>query len=130
MVATLSADDDVINSFVQQARKGADVVPMYTPPPEDLPPYEPGPNPVPTDQKVLDIVTETVSSPEGKTALRKAIDDLGDSAFSIEVCFTNVARGLASALAKTSTPDLKHDIQQFQEEWDRYRRVIAYASRS
>ena len=112
------------------AQRGADVMPMCTPPPEDLPPYEPGPNPVLTDQKVLDIVMEAVSSLAGKNALQKAIDDLGDSAFSIEVCFTNVARGLASALARTPTPDLERDIRQFQAEWDHYRRVIAHASRS
>ena len=117
MIAT---DDNIINSFMQQAQRDVAVIPVSTPPPD--------PNPVLTDQKVSDIAREAVSSPAGKNALQRAIDDLGDPLFPIELFYTNVARGLTSALARVSTPDLERDIRQFQAEWDQYSRVMAYAS--
>ena len=105
-------DDNIINSFLQEAQRDAVVMPVSTPPPD--------PNPVLTNRKVLDVVREAVSSPAGKNTLRRAIDDLGDPSFPIELFYTNVAHGLASALTRVSTPDLEHDIRQFQEKWDQY----------
>ena len=130
MPDTLAPVDDVISSFLKQARAGADAAPpKYSGPQEDLPKYEPGPGQSPAvapDLKFMDIITDAVSSPAGKNALQKAIDELGDSAFSIEVCFTNVARGLANAVAVASTQEQREAILQFQGEWDQYRKVVAH----
>ncbi|KAI6018939.1 hypothetical protein BKA83DRAFT_4127502 [Pisolithus microcarpus] len=54
------------------------------------------PVPVYHQEELLQFVDDVLESPESKSALQKAVQDLGDSAYSIEICFNNVADGLPS----------------------------------
>lgn len=74
----------------------------------------------------MDDIADALLSPSGKNSLRGSMDELGDSAFPIAVCFTNVARGFANALPVASTKEQGQDILQFQGNWHQFRKVVAH----
>lgn len=77
---------------------------------DPVPPYHPA------SEEVLKVVNDTIKSPQAKSELAKAVKDLGDSAFSIEVCFNNVADGLHKAQMQGT----QEQIQQLKTYADRW----------
>ncbi|KAI6118477.1 hypothetical protein EDD16DRAFT_1793989 [Pisolithus croceorrhizus] len=74
------------------------------------------PVPVYQQEELLKVVDDVLESPESKSALRKAVQDLGDSAYSIEICFNNVADGLRSAQVQGTQAQKKH-LQGYVDNW-------------
>ncbi|KAI6019312.1 hypothetical protein BKA83DRAFT_4304162 [Pisolithus microcarpus] len=74
------------------------------------------PVPVYQQEELLQFADDVLESPESKSALRKAVQDLGDSAYSIEVCFNNVADGLRKAQAQGTQAQRKR-LQKYAGDW-------------
>ncbi|KAI6145970.1 hypothetical protein BKA82DRAFT_4163013 [Pisolithus tinctorius] len=77
---------------------------------DPVPPYQP------PSEEVLKVVNDTIKSPQAKLELQKAVRDLGDSAYSIEVCFNNVANGLHEA-QRCGTRAQKQIMKKFSDQW-------------
>ncbi|KIK23708.1 hypothetical protein PISMIDRAFT_678938 [Pisolithus microcarpus 441] len=77
---------------------------------DPVPPYHPA------SEEVLKVVNDTIKSPQAKSELQKAVKDLGDSAFSIEVCFNNVADGLHKAQRQGTTAQ-KRQLKTYADNW-------------
>ncbi|KAI6146006.1 hypothetical protein BKA82DRAFT_1007008 [Pisolithus tinctorius] len=77
---------------------------------DPVPPYQPA------SEEVLNFVNDTIKSPQTKLELQKAVRDLGDSAYSIEVCFNNVANGLHEA-QRCGTEAQKQSVKKFSDQW-------------
>ncbi|KAI6099992.1 hypothetical protein EDD16DRAFT_453904 [Pisolithus croceorrhizus] len=75
-------------------------------------------DPVPAyhQEELLKLVDHVLDSPESKYELRKAVQDLGDSAYSIEICFRNVADGLREAQAQ-GTQTQKKQLKGYADKW-------------
>ncbi|KAI6019310.1 hypothetical protein BKA83DRAFT_4304087 [Pisolithus microcarpus] len=74
------------------------------------------PVPVYHQEELLQFVDDVLESPESKSALQKAVQDLGDSAYSIEICFNNVADGLRKAQAQGTQAQRKR-LQEYADDW-------------
>ncbi|KAI5993769.1 hypothetical protein F5J12DRAFT_962914 [Pisolithus orientalis] len=72
--------------------------------------------PYPTEHEALTTINDILNSPQAKSELRTAVRDLGDSAYSIEVCFKNIAEGLQKAL-RGVTATQAQDLERFIAEW-------------
>ncbi|KAI6145969.1 hypothetical protein BKA82DRAFT_4163238 [Pisolithus tinctorius] len=77
---------------------------------DPVPPYQP------PSEEVLKVVNDTIKSPQAKLELQKAVRDLGDSAYSIEVCFNNVANGLHEA-QRCGTKAQKQSMKKLSDRW-------------
>ncbi|KAI6143070.1 hypothetical protein BKA82DRAFT_4187951 [Pisolithus tinctorius] len=77
---------------------------------DPVPPYQPA------SEEVLNVVNDTIKSPQAKSELQRAVRDLGDSAYSIEVCFNNVADGLHEA-QRYGTEAQKQEVKKFSDQW-------------
>ncbi|KAI6020526.1 hypothetical protein EDC04DRAFT_2735626 [Pisolithus marmoratus] len=75
---------------------------------DPVPPYRP--------EELLKFVDDVLGSPELKSGLQKAVQDLGDSAYSIEICFNNVTDGLRKAVAK-GTQAQRKKLQGYANNW-------------
>ncbi|KAI6042393.1 hypothetical protein EDC04DRAFT_2660273 [Pisolithus marmoratus] len=75
---------------------------------DPVPPYWP--------EELLKFVDDVLGSPELKSGLQKAVQDLGDSAYSIEICFNNVTDGLRKAVAKGTQAQQKK-LQGYANNW-------------
>ncbi|KAI6143038.1 hypothetical protein BKA82DRAFT_736139 [Pisolithus tinctorius] len=76
-------------------------------------------DPVPpylTEHEALTIINDILNSPQAKSELRTAVKDMGDSAYSIEVCFKNIAKGLEEALREVTAAQAQ-DLRRFIAEW-------------
>ncbi|KAI6159033.1 hypothetical protein EDD17DRAFT_1762958 [Pisolithus thermaeus] len=82
-------------------------------------------DPVPAYQQeeLLKLVDHVLDSPESKSELRKAVQDLGDSAYSMEICFKNVADGLRKAQAQ-GTQTQKKQLQGYADKWVEYVQLL------
>ncbi|KAI6143049.1 hypothetical protein BKA82DRAFT_4187784 [Pisolithus tinctorius] len=80
---------------------------------DPVPPYQP------PSEEVSKLVNDTIKSPQAKSELQRAVRDLGDSAYSIEVCFNNVADGLHEA-QRHGTEAQKQDVKKFSDQWKIY----------
>ncbi|KIO00274.1 hypothetical protein M404DRAFT_1003964 [Pisolithus tinctorius Marx 270] len=74
---------------------------------DPVPPYSP--------EELLKIV-DVLESPETKAALQKAVQDLGSSAYSIDISFNNVAEGLRKAHTQ-GTQAQRQQLQTFADNW-------------
>ncbi|THU89269.1 hypothetical protein K435DRAFT_915218 [Dendrothele bispora CBS 962.96] len=70
------------------------------------------------DEKKDNALQSYLKSPEVKTELQSAVNDLKDSAYSVEICFRNVKRGLSDAAQMTQ--EFSHDLEAFSQEWSTY----------
>ncbi|KIO00318.1 hypothetical protein M404DRAFT_769009 [Pisolithus tinctorius Marx 270] len=77
---------------------------------DPVPPYQP------PSEEALKVVNDTIKSPQAKLELQRAVKDLGDSAYSIEVCFNNVADGLHEA-QRYGTEAQKRKVKGFSDQW-------------
>lgn len=77
----------------------------------------------------FDVIDKTLNSEMGQTALRAAIQHLGDSAASVEIRFRNVSRGLEKTLEVVTTEKQTSELQNFRHTWDKHHKVISFSSR-
>lgn len=75
----------------------------------------------PPSVEVLNVINDTLRSPQVKSELQNAIKDLGDSAHTIEVCFNNVADCLHRA-QRQGTEAQALELMGYAEEWEIYRK--------
>lgn len=78
--------------------------------------------PYPTAHEALTTINDILNSPQAKTELRTAVRDLGDSAYSIDVCFKNVAEGLQKALRGVTAAHAQ-DLGRFVAEWSAHHKT-------
>ncbi|KAI6000047.1 hypothetical protein EDD15DRAFT_1883453 [Pisolithus albus] len=75
---------------------------------DPVPAYHPG--------ELLQFADDVFESPESKSALRKAVQDLGDSAYSIELRFNSVADSLRKAQEEGTQAQRKR-LQEYADNW-------------
>ncbi|KAI6019311.1 hypothetical protein BKA83DRAFT_4304134 [Pisolithus microcarpus] len=97
---SLSTGDSVVDTSVYQDLEFE----VHDP----VPPYPP--------EEWLQFADDVLESPEGKSVLQKAVQDLGDSAYSIDTSFISVADGLRKAQAQ-GTPAQKDQLQGYVDIW-------------
>ncbi|KAI5985024.1 hypothetical protein EDD15DRAFT_2374535 [Pisolithus albus] len=85
------------------------------------------PVPVYRQEELLQFADDVLESPESKSALRKAVQDLGDSAYSIEICFNNVADGLRKAQAQGTQAQSKK-LQKYADDWAAHQKAGSLCS--
>ncbi|KAI5985025.1 hypothetical protein EDD15DRAFT_2374536 [Pisolithus albus] len=78
---------------------------------DPVPPYPP--------EELLQFADDVLESPESKLVLQRAVQDIGDSAYSIDTSFISVADGLRKAQAQ-GTPVQKEQLQGFADIWAEY----------
>ncbi|KAI5987990.1 hypothetical protein F5J12DRAFT_866316 [Pisolithus orientalis] len=76
----------------------------------DVPPYHP------PSVEVLNVINDTLRSPQAKSELQEAIKNLGDSAHTVEVCFNNVADCLHRA-QRQGTEAQALELMGYAEKW-------------
>ncbi|KAI6000045.1 hypothetical protein EDD15DRAFT_2362628 [Pisolithus albus] len=77
------------------------------------------PVPVYQQEELLKLADDVLESPESRSALRKAVQDLGDSAYSIDICFNSVADGLRKAQVQ-GTQAQRKTLREYADSWAEY----------
>ncbi|KAI6019313.1 hypothetical protein BKA83DRAFT_4304213 [Pisolithus microcarpus] len=75
---------------------------------DPVPPYPP--------EELLQFADDVLESPESRTVLQQAVQDIGGSAYSIDTSFIGVAGGLRKAQAQ-ATPVQKEQLQGYADIW-------------